>query len=338
MLVVLDYLPENLLQKKAHELFEVLDGPTLIHLPGRQVRPLFVSVLLHGNESTGWEAIKSYLQEHENSVLPRALSIFIGNVSAAREHKRVLDGQLDYNRVWSEHASQEGSMMASVLQQMKEKQVFASIDIHNNTGKNPHYACINRKEHDFFQLAHIFSRTIVYFIKPDTVQSMAFSRLCPAVTVECGQPEQKHGVEHAKNYIEQVMALEEFTNQALRPEDFDLYHTMAIIKVPEQFKISFNSDAAADINFAADVDRLNFTALSVGEPLARINPDKDIFLQAIDEQGRDVAQRYFNYENGEISTQIPVMPSMLTTREEIIRQDCLCYMMERIELPDIGGK
>ena len=28
-------------------------------------------------------------------------------------------------------------MMTTILQQMKEKQVFASLDIHNNTGKNP---------------------------------------------------------------------------------------------------------------------------------------------------------------------------------------------------------
>ncbi|MDX2506829.1 MAG: M14 family metallopeptidase [Gammaproteobacteria bacterium] len=338
MLTVLEYLPENLLEKKAHELHEVLSGPTLIHLPGIIPRPLFLSVLLHGNETTGWEALKRYLREYksqqEHQALPRAMSIFIANISAAREHKRVLDGQLDYNRIWSDHPSEEGRMMSAIVRQMKEKQVFASLDIHNNTGKNPHYACINRKEHDFFQLAHLFSRTVVFFIKPDTVQSLAFSRLCPAVTIECGQPEQKHGVEHAKNYIEKVMALSEFSNQRLKAADFDLYHTMAIIKVPEQFKISFNSTTPSDINFAADVDRLNFTALDAGARLARINSHKDIFLQAIDEQGRDVAQRYFSYEDGEIRTQIPVMPSMLTTREEIIRQDCLCYMMEKIDLPD----
>ena len=336
MLTILHALPDGLLEKKACELHELLSGPTLIHLPGIQDRPLFVSVLLHGNETTGWEAVKSYLQKHplqgKEPQLPRAMSLFIGNISAAREHKRVLDGQLDYNRVWREHLSEEGRMMAAVLQEMQEKRVFASLDIHNNTGKNPHYACINRKEHNFFQLAHLFSRTVVYFIKPDSVQSLAFSRLCPAVTLECGQPEQHHGVEHAINYIEKVMALEAFTTEPLKAEDFDLYHTMAIVKVPEQFKISFNS-SQADINFESDVDRLNFTAMNIGTRLARIDPQKKVFLQAIDEQGNDVAERYFNYDNGEIKIQIPVMPSMLTTKEEIIRQDCLCYMMEKIELP-----
>lgn len=340
MLTVLQHLPEGLLKRKAHELHEVLSGPTLIHLPGIETRPLFISVLLHGNETTGWEAVKHYLQDYQNTEthsslkpLPRSLSLFIANVTAAREHKRVLEGQLDYNRVWNEHSSREGRMMNTILQQMKQRQVFSSLDIHNNTGKNPHYACINRKEHDFFQLAHLFSPTIVYFTKPDSVQSLAFSRLCPAVTIECGQPEQKHGVEHARNYIEKIMALKEFNNQLLNAEDFDLYHTMAIIKVPKQFNISFNSTQSSDINFAADIDKLNFTALENGEQLAKIDPEQNIFLQAIDEQGHDVGKRYFNYDNGEITTKIPLMPSMLTTNEEIIRQDCLCYMMEKIELP-----
>ncbi|MCW8932989.1 MAG: M14 family metallopeptidase [Gammaproteobacteria bacterium] len=330
MLSVINYLPEGLLDKKAHELHKSLSGPTLIHLPGILPEPLFVSVLLHGNETTGWEAVRQYLSK--TATLPRAMSLFIGNTSAAEKHKRVLEGQVDYNRVWFNHSSDEGQMMASILKQMKEKQVFASIDFHNNTGKNPHYACINRKEHDFFQLAHLFSRTVVYFIKPDTVQSMAFSKLCPAVTVECGLPEHKYGVQHAMNYIEKTMALDEFTNQPLKAEDFDLYHTMAIVKVPEEITISFDPMNCSDINFAHDVDKLNFTALRSGESLAKIDPDKTIFLQAVNEQGIDVAQRYFDYSNGEIKTRIPVMPSMLTTKEEIIRQDCLCYLMEKIEM------
>lgn len=336
MLTVLDYLPEGLLDKKAHELADCLSGPTLLHLPGIEQFPLFVSVLLHGNETTGWEAVKDYLAEYQQAdkPLPRAMSLFIGNISAARKHKRVLPGQLDYNRIWLAHPSAEGRMMSEVLQQMKQKQVFASIDFHNNTGKNPHYACVNRKEHDFFQLAHLFSRTVVYFIKPDTVQSMAFSKLCPAVTVECGQPDQKHGVEHAKSFLQNAMALEQFSKQPLHPEDFHLYHTMVIVKVPEQFKISFSAMPQADIHFEPDVDKYNFTLMDNGTRLATTNPDKRLYLQAINEQGVDVSQRYFDYSNDEIRLRLPVMPSMLTTKEEIIRQDCLCYLMERIEMEE----
>jgi len=335
MLTIWDKLPEGLLTKEAHELHEFLSGPTLIHLPGIESAPLFVSVLLHGNETTGWEAVKSYLSDYQqnNQPLPRSLSLFIANVSAAKMHKRRLSGQLDYNRVWAGHPSAEGQMMIEILQQMKDRKVFASIDFHNNTGKNPHYACINRKEHNFFQLAHLFSRTVVYFITPDTVQSMAFSKLCPAVTVECGQPEHKHGVQHAKNYLQKVMILGQFSNKLLQQEDFDLYHTMAIVKVAAQHTISFAPAKPLDIHFDSDVDKLNFTAVDSGTCIA-ISTNETMGLQAVNEQGVDVTQRYFELSDNEIRTKIPLMPSMLTTKEEIIKQDCLCYLMEKIEMQD----
>lgn len=53
MLRVVDRLPDGLLQARATDLARVLGGPTLIHLPGIRPEPLFVSILLHGNEDVG---------------------------------------------------------------------------------------------------------------------------------------------------------------------------------------------------------------------------------------------------------------------------------------------
>jgi len=100
MLTELDYLPNGFLHVEANELHTVLTGPTLIHLPGRRDAPLFVSILLHGNEDTGLKAMQAVLKKYQNQPLPRALSIFVGNIDAARENVRRLEGQLDYNRVW----------------------------------------------------------------------------------------------------------------------------------------------------------------------------------------------------------------------------------------------
>ncbi|MDH5594883.1 MAG: peptidase M14, partial [Gammaproteobacteria bacterium] len=75
MLTILDHIPENLLELHATQLHEALSGPTLIHFEGRQTRPVFVSVLLHGNEDTGWEAIKALLNKYKGNPLPRSLSI-----------------------------------------------------------------------------------------------------------------------------------------------------------------------------------------------------------------------------------------------------------------------
>ncbi|MFS8860164.1 peptidase M14, partial [Synechococcus sp. H60.1] len=80
MLTVLDHLPEQLLDLEAHQLYDRLGGPTLIHLAGRRDPPLFVSVLLHGNEVTGWQAVRQLLRRYVQRELPRSLSLFIGNV------------------------------------------------------------------------------------------------------------------------------------------------------------------------------------------------------------------------------------------------------------------
>ena len=170
----------------------MLPGPSLIHLPGRRPEPLLVSVLQHGNEVTGWLALRALLQKYADRELPRALSIFIGNVRAARYNQRFLDDQPDYNRIWripaDRPATPEHAMMQRVVDEMRARKVFASVDVDNTTGLNPHYTCVNRLDHRFFHLATLFSRTVVYFIRPDTVQSLAFANLCPAVTAECGQP------------------------------------------------------------------------------------------------------------------------------------------------------
>ncbi|MFN5977756.1 MAG: peptidase M14, partial [Pseudanabaena sp.] len=58
MLDVYDRLPDGLLDLESDQLYKILERPTLIHLEGDRQPPLFVSVLLHGNETTSWLAIR----------------------------------------------------------------------------------------------------------------------------------------------------------------------------------------------------------------------------------------------------------------------------------------
>ncbi len=181
---------------------DALDGPTLIHLPGQREPALFVSVLMHGNETVGWEAMRLLLRRYQDQgrELPRALSLFIGNVAAAAVGMRHLPDQADYNRIWPGTElppTPEHAIMAEVVQRMQQRGLFASIDLHNNTGANPHYACVNVIDNRFLHLATLFSRTVVYFIRPRGVQSQAMARLCPAVTLECGKVHDQLGVTHA---------------------------------------------------------------------------------------------------------------------------------------------
>jgi len=332
MLNVYTVMPEGLLECEAHELHTVLSGPSLIHLPGEKTEPLFISVLLHGNETTGWEAVRSVLQDYQGRQLPRSLSLFIGNVAAAAESLRHLDEQPDYNRIWkAEGHHPEEVMVRQILEQMRDRQIFAAIDIHNNTGRNPHYACINRLATSFFQLATLFSRTIVYFLKPDSVLSMAFAQLCPAVTVECGKVADQSGIEHARQFILNALALDHFSDESMDVHSLNVFHTVAVVKLQEGMSIGVN-EADTDLNLLADVDQYNFHELQPGTPFAQVNPDRAIPVRAENEFGKDVAARYFEVRDGVLCNITPVMPSMITLDVEIVKQDCLCYLMERLDL------
>jgi succinylglutamate desuccinylase len=330
-----DKLPDGLLSGAPAELADLLGGPSLIHLPGRRDQPLFVSVLLHGNETTGFHAMQALLKRYQDKELPRALSFFVGNVEAARDSLRRLAGQPDYNRVWpgSEHDdSPEKRMMAEIVAIMRERRPFASVDVHNNTGINPHYACINCIDHRFMHLASLFSRTLVYFVRPAGVQSMAFAELCPSLTVECGKVGQSAGEEHALQFIDACLHLSEIPHHPVAAHDIDLFHTVAIVRVPRAYSFGFG-DKPGDICFINDLDHLNFRELPPGTTLAHIDGIEGLPLEATDEQGREVAERFFRVEGNVLRTARTLMPSMLTLDERVIRQDCLGYLMERYPLP-----
>lgn len=330
----LDYLPDGLLETTTRNLHAILPAPTLIHLPGKQAAPLFVSVLLHGNEPTGFLAVQLLLKKYLSRQLPRALTLFFGNVGAASRDLRRFDDQPDYNRIWpgTEIADcAETQMAKAVVDIMKSRAVFASIDIHNNTGLNPHYSCINNLDNQFLQLASLFGRLIVYFIRPKGVQSAAFAALCPSVTLECGRPDQRLGVEHALEYLDCCLHLTELPQHSILPQNIDLFHTVAQVKIDDTMRFSF-TQSDTDLLLNQDLERMNFNEVSPGTVLGKIKQHTGMPVIAKDELGAVVTDKFFSIENGTLLLNRQTMPSMLTLDEQVIKQDCFCYLMERIHL------
>jgi len=334
-LIEINDVPDGLLElKSAKELHTILPHPALLYLEGHHPRPLFVTVLLHGNEDTGLFAIQKILKKYQDRRLPRSLIVFFGNIEAAKEGLRHLDGQPDYNRVWpggEAQDSDEAGLIRRVLERVVAKKPFASIDIHNNTGKNPHYGCINRLDADFLYLASLFSRTIVYFETPKGVQSLAMAEQCPAVTIECGKPHLPQGIEEAARFVETMLHLAEFPHH-LQQKDTDVYHTAARVTIPEVFSFSF-SDKEADIYLLSELEESNFSKLPKGTVFALIKPGSSAKFAVYDDQGDERFDEYFIIEEGAIRLKKSIMPSMITLDERVIRQDCFCYLMERIEIP-----
>ncbi len=335
-LQVVDSIPAGLLDVAASELHRIVAGPTLILLAGRRSPPLFVSVLLHGNEDVGLRAIQRVLRAHAGRPLPRALAIFIGNVEAARLGVRRLDEQPDYNRVWPgtlEPESPEHALMAEVTRAMRARGVFASIDLHNNTGLNPHYACVTQLASPSLQLASIFSRTAVYFERPAGTQTSAFGVFAPAVACECGKVGDESGIAHAADFVDSVLRMNEIPAHAVRTGDLHLYRTVATVRVPPAVTISFD-DGDADLRFVREIDHMNFRDVAPGTLFAFRRPGSGAMLDIRDEHDLPCAARFIDVRDDQLRFAHAVTPSMLSADEQVVRLDSLCYLMRRLELPD----
>jgi len=332
MLQIFDHLPRGLLEHEAHELADLLGRPTLIHLPGVRPEPLFCSVLLHGNEISGWEALRTVLGRHRKRLLPRALSLFIGNVNAARYGCRRLDDQPDFNRVWRGGKLPEHAMAVRVIDAMRARGPFASIDIHNNSGSNPHYACVNTLDPEALELATMFNRQVVYFTEPNTVLALAFSSFSPSITIECGLPGDADGIAQAVRLIETCLALDTFPDRVVPSTDIDVYHTAVRVRVHDEIRIGDDGEAL-DLRLQDNLDNLNFKTLPAGTILARVITDQPRYLDVRDSEGNDRGADYIALRDGCLVTARAVIPSMLTRDARIIRQDCLCYFMEPYDAP-----
>mgnify|MGYP001825106042 FL=1 len=331
MLNETDILPDGLLEANATELLDLLGTPTLIHLQGEKPEPLFISTLLHGNETTGFYAVQRLLKEYRDKLLPRSVSVFIGNVEAAAAEQRRLDRQPDYNRVWpgTHHDNcAETDMMRNISNIMRKRKPFASIDIHNNTGLNPHYACVNILNPHCIQLAGMFGNTVVYFTSPKGVQSAAFSDFCPSVVLECGQSGQADGVSHSSRFLQAVLNTEKLSSE--HPVHINLFHTVARVTVPETF--SLGTDSNTDIHLNHELEKMNFEQLASGSIFAGLNPESNAHLVVTNESNEDVSSEFFETRDSKIVLKKNATLSMYTTSERAIRQDCLCYLMEQIHI------
>jgi succinylglutamate desuccinylase len=331
--VIFDKIPDGFLDCPANKLINVLPGPTLIDLPGRDPRPLFVSILQHGNEDSGLTAAQQVLKRHSDRELPRSLLLFVGNIAAAAAKVRTLPGQVDFNRVWPgtlTPSTPEAAMARKVFDYAAARKPLASLDIHNNTGRNPHYACIRKLERPFVDLARLFSRTIVHFQRPLGVQCGAFAELCPSITVECGKAGAEAATSHAVELIESCLSMADLPNHPIPEQDVDLLRTHAIVKVPASASFSFDGRMAQFL-FRPDIDRLNFSELETGTLFGQLG-DKNARLEIFPGEGDHEVAEFFDYSDGELRLTQDVIPAMLTLDPQAIRQDCLCYFMRRIRL------
>ena len=326
----LDGLPDDLLDCPAERLLQRLGGPALISIPGGGGPPLFLSVLLHGNERSGWNGLRRFLSETRR--LPRDAVVFIGNPRAAAVGLRTLADQQDHNRIWCGAAEPEATLVREVRSVIDARRWFAAVDLHNNTGHNPHYTVLTEPSPENLGLARLLSDTAVLVEEPDTVLTRAFDGVCPAVTLELGPIDDERSDERARDYVERCFALDAVPRA--RREDLTLFRSLARVHVAERAEFDFadGSEARAPdgpaLRLTGGVEGVNFHHLPAGFEFGRGSGELGALLRVLDVDHVDVTGDFFDLVDGSVRLTRAVTPAMYTTDPLVVRQDCLCYFME----------
>jgi succinylglutamate desuccinylase len=320
-------LPDGFFDVSCANIRSLFPNPTLIHLDGKDPSFLFISILLHGNEYTGLKVMQKILDEYAQD-LPRSMLMFIGNVRAAEANRRYLPDQVDYNRCWPGTELEPGAtsqMMQRIVEIAHGLPLFAAIDIHNNTGKNPHYACITDPNMQNQNLAARFNRVGMVF-NHRGVSTMAFDGICPAITLECGLPGDQQGIEHACRFVEGMLSLDVLPQSQPTRHALHLVESHLTLNIPEDVSFAFGPAADVDLRFEHDFEDRNFTLFDPHQVFGHTRVARP--LSVTDTDGHDVTDEILRVEEGKIYLNNTLMPAMITRDRLVIRQDCLCHLLQ----------
>ena len=307
---VADALPRAVTDLPSGALAGALGGPTLFDLRRHGEPPAFVSVLVHGNEPSGWEAVRRLRGELDRA----SVLLFVGNVAAAHAGVRALPRRPDFNRVWQGGEAPETTVANQVADYAAAARPRVAVDIHNNTGRNPPYSVIARRDAATLGLARAFARYALFATQPRGFQTGRFARFCPAITVEVGTPDDPASVERASAFL----------RRALDP------HAPAPAAAPLcLFETSARVTVSADAVIVPEAQRFNFRLAPAGAVLAKRGA-----LRAHGADGADLGAVYLRRVGDATVLKRPSVLAMYTGDLGAAHQDCLCYLLEKA--PAVG--
>lgn len=334
-----DGLPESLLDMGDVELLHELGKPTLIRVPGTgDAAPRAISCLLHGDESTGYQAAMHVLRRRRS--YPFDLYVMIGNVQAAIHDglfaHRFLDDQEDFNRVWGlgDPTTSQRRAADAMLEELTRAGVVSLVDVHNNTGDNPFYAIVTNRRPQTLNLATLFTTTLLYWdLLANTLMEVLDDRVA-TMAVECGLPGRPESLAFAIDGLRRYLGEPELVGDRIL-RDFDMLAGLRKVLVKPEVRFTFGGELSDDLDFviAADADVLNFVEVPAGQVLGRVHPGSSLPLRAVDHAGHDVTADHFDVVDGVVVTTAPTTPVMMTRTVAAARKDCLFYVTTELPPP-----
>ena len=96
-----------------------------------------------------------------------------------------------------------------------------------------------------------------------------------------------------------ALHLDHFPSKPVSTNDINLFHTVALVKVPDATFFHFG-EGPADLQLDPIIDHMNFRELDAGTGFGRVAEGSGMPLVARDEQGNDVTSQYFDIRDGEL--------------------------------------
>lgn len=327
-------LPDELLHLDAGELVAALGRPTLIRVPGDGTRPpRAITTLLHGDESTGIEAVLGILRQHRS--WPFDLYVVLGNVLAAAAPPgfahRYLDGQEDFNRIFDGEpaTTPERAAATAIVEELLAAEVASLVDVHNNTGDNPVYSVVTGDGADTLALATLLAPIVLRFdLRLGTLLDALEGRI-PSCALECGLPGRSGSLQAAVAALERYLAVEEPTAAHLR-HDATVLGGLKRVTVRDDARLRFGGplDAGVDLVVPEGSDEHNFTRVPAGHVLGRSHPRGPLPLMVTDTRGHDVTHEQLRRDGELLVLRHAAVPVMMTRTATAARRDCLCYLAE----------
>jgi hypothetical protein len=217
--------------------------------------------------------------------------------------------------------------MAEVVQRMRQRGLFASIDLHNNTGANPHYACVNVIDNRFCTWPRCSRAPWSTSSAPAGCNPRPWRSCVRRSRWNAARSKDQRGIDHARGVRRRLPAPVPTARSAgARARHRPLPHRRAAsrcrrrrLRLPAPDRAAGALPRPWSTSTSANCRRHGL------RPLPRRAPPLDVR----DEWGRDVGRALLRLRGRRAAAALPVMPSMLTCDAEVIRQDCVCYLLER---------
>jgi hypothetical protein len=331
-----DGVPDGLLDRPVREVLRELGTTTWLRVPGTGEQPArAVATLLHGDESTGLEAIVRLLRRRPR--FPFDLHVVLGNVEAALHGSgfahRYLDGQEDGNRVWNgsspSDASPQRQAADAVLGDLLAAPLAGLVDLHNTTGANPFHALVTRADDASLELATRFTTTLLRWEFGAGTLLEAVADHAPAAAVECGLPGRQTSTAFAIDGLRRFLGPRP---GAFPPPEHDLLGAMRRVHVRPEVRFRFGGvpDGEVDLALVADGDAANLREVPAGHVLGHVRAGAPQPLLVTAADGTDVTDRVVAVRpDGAVVTRDPTTPVMVVRTVEAARKDCLCYLASR---------